>query len=234
MVKATTTIVIMLAAIWQAAMAQAPTAQVDRSTVAMKESFNLVIDVAGSGVRNLPDFSLLEEDFELIGPPRRATEVTTINGETQARTRFFVTLTPKHPGTLQIPALRIGAASTEPLIIIVTEAVVVRADETPPDLFLEAQVSQTRPLVQSQVTYTMRLFHAIDIREGSLSEPELRDAVVVRLGDDVQYQVGRFGQSYQVVERRYAIFPQISGVMTLPPPIFNGQLPEKRELSSSE
>ena len=226
------TMAIMFVALWQGAMADEPTVQVDRSTVAMKESFNLIIDVSGSGVRDVPDFAVLEENFELIGPPRRATEVTTINGETQARTRFFVTLTPKRPGELQIPALKIGTASTQPLTIHVTEAAGVGAGDKAPDLFLEAQVSEAEPLVQSQVTYTMRLFHAIDIREGSLSEPELRDAVVVRLGDDVQYQVERFDRSYQVVERRFAVFPQISSPMTLPPPIFNGQLPEKRELSS--
>lgn len=212
--------------------ANEPTAVVDRTTVAMQESFNLIVEVPGSGTRNQPDFSVLETDFEMVRQPAKETEVTIINGESQATTRFFITLTPRRTGELQVPSLRVGNATTKPIAIVVTEAAIVKANDGAPDLFLEAEVSDPQPLIQSQVTYTMRLFHAVDIREGSLSEPELRHAVVIRLGDDVQYQVDRNERSYQVVERRYAVFPERSGPMTLPSPIFNGQLPEKRELSS--
>ena len=233
MVKTTTTaVLLLLLTFYHGAWGDEPTAVVDRTTVAMKESFNLIIEVPGSGTRNQPDFAVLETDFEMVRKPAKETEVTIINGESQATTRFFITLTPKRPGELQVPSLTIGNTTTKPIAIVVTEAAIVVDEDGAPDLFLEAEVSDPQPLIQSQVTYTMRLFHAVDIREGSLSEPELRHAVVIRLGDDVQYQVNRNQRRYQVVERRYAVFPERSGPMTLPPPVFSGQLPERRELSS--
>ena len=212
-------------------MADNPSAQVDRYTVAMQESFNLVVEVPGSGARNQPDMTPVEENFKILRGSK-STAVTVIDGESQASTQFFYTLTPKRLGELQIPALQIDGASTEAITILVTAAAIVSIGDNAPDLFLEAEVNSSRPMVQSQVTYTMRLFHALDIRDGSLSEPELRDTVVIRLGDDVQYQVDRHQRTYQVVERRFAVFPEISGPMVFPPPIFKGQLPEKRELSS--
>ena len=167
----------MLLTFWQGAVADEPTAQVDRTAVAMQESFNLIVEVPGSGTRNQPDFTVLEADFEIVRKPAKETKITIINGESQATTRFFITLTPRRPGELQVPSLDVGNATTEPITILVTEAAIADVEDGAPDLFLEAEVSHLEPLIQSQITYTMRLFHAVDIREGSLSEPELRHAV---------------------------------------------------------
>ena len=223
--------VLMLLAVCRSVVADEPTAEVNRTAVAMQESFTLMVEVTGSGARNQPDLSVLEESFEIVRGSKR-TEVKVVDGESQAKTKFFYTLTPKRPGVLKIPALKVGDAATQAITIYVTKAAIVSVDDGAPDLFLEAEVTEQQPLVQSQITYTMRLFQAIDTREGSLSEPELRDAIVIRLGDDVQYEVDRYDRSYLVVERRYAVFPEVSGPITFPSPVFNGQLPEKRELSS--
>ena len=225
MVK-TTTLLLLLLVFSQHAIADEPTAEVDRTTVAMKESFTLTVTVPGSSARNRPDMGVIENDFGVVQASEKTT-VNVVNGVAQARTEFFITLKPKRVGELQIPALKIGGATTQALTITVTEATLVDLDSDAPDLFLEASVPDSQFVVQGQITYVVRLFLAVDIREGSLSEPELRNAVVIRLGDDVQYQVDRFGRSYHVVERRFAIFPEISGTLSLPPPVFKGQLPEK-------
>lgn len=231
MVKTAPTYFMIMLLVIPIAAASEPAVQVDRRTVAMKESFTLTIEVPGSGATNQPDLSVIEEHFSVVRGAKN-TEIKVVDGETRARTQFFYTLTPKRPGKLAIPAFTIGEKTTLPISINVTEAAIVAADAHAPDLFLEAALTDTHPLVQSQVTYTMRLFHAIDIREGILSEPELRDAVVLRLGDDVQYEVDRYERRYQVVERHYAVFPEVSGQMMIPSPIFSGQLPQQRELSA--
>jgi hypothetical protein len=49
-------------------------------------------------------------------------------------------------------------------------------------------------------------------------------AVIEKLGDDVTFNTTRNGKRYAVVERKYAIFPQSSGHITIEPVVFEGQL----------
>ena len=84
------------------------------------------------------------------------------------------------------------------------------------------EVTPGNPYVQSQVTYVLRLFHAVDIPEGALSDPIVTLASVERLGQDRRYQAQRAGREYRVVERRYSIFPEQSGLMEIAPVEFNG------------
>jgi hypothetical protein len=68
----------------------------------------------------------------------------------------------------------------------------------------------------------------VEIREGSLTEPELQDVVIERLGEDVTFQTRRGGRLYQVTERRFALFPQKSGLVTIEPTVFQGQVLDNR------
>lgn len=200
--------------------------RLDRDLVRVGETFQLIVEVPGQNLKLEPDLSPLAQSFEVLGQSR-STRVNVVNGQTDARTSFHIELTAKQPGEHRI-ALLVGAEQSNP----VTLKVIPRreSDDEPalPHIFLEAEAKPVEPYVQSQVTYTVRLFHSVDIREGSLSEPELPGAVVERLGDDVTYEVPRDGKRYRVIERRYAIFPQASGVLTVPPPVFSGQVPDNR------
>ena len=80
-------------------------------------------------------------------------------------------------------------------------------------MFLDVKATPEQPYVQSQVLYTLRLYRRVDIAQAELSEPELTDAVVEKLGEDSNYNTVVNGVSYLVTERKYAIFPQKSGVM---------------------
>jgi hypothetical protein len=79
------------------------------------------------------------------------------------------------------------------------------------------------------VIYTVRLLYTVRIVKGDLSEPRLNAAHIRRLSEDRPYSTQRNGSLYQVIERRYAIFPQSSGKLTIPAPVFSGQIPESRK-----
>jgi hypothetical protein len=51
----------------------------------------------------------------------------------------------------------------------------------------------------------------------------------VRLLQETPYQAERGGERYRVLERRYAIFPERSGELTLPPMQLSGRLVERRD-----
>jgi hypothetical protein len=91
-------------------------------------------------------------------------------------------------------------------------------------IFLEVQVEPQNPYVQSQVLYTARLFYTVPLLEGSLDAPNLQQASVERLGEDISYDSIRNGQRYRVIERRYVIYPEKSGELTIPAIQLHGRI----------
>jgi hypothetical protein len=92
---------------------------------------------------------------------------------------------------------------------------------------MEVSVDEDAPYVQQQVILTVRIFHRIQWREGSLSDPRFQggEVLVERLGDDRTYQAVRDGQSWQVIERRYALFPQAHGKLEMEPLLLSISVP---------
>ena len=90
------------------------------------------------------------------------------------------------------------------------------------DVFIEGGVENKNPYVQSQVLYVARLYSATKIEQGTWPPPAVVDALIEPLGDDIYFQDSRKGRIYNVVERRYVIFPQKSGKVEIPPSEFVG------------
>lgn len=90
------------------------------------------------------------------------------------------------------------------------------------DVFIEGGVENKNPYVQSQVVYVARLYSATKIEQGTWPPPAVVDALIEPLGDDIYFQDSRKGRIYNVVERRYVIFPQKSGRFEIPPSEFVG------------
>ena len=90
------------------------------------------------------------------------------------------------------------------------------------DVFIEGSVENKNPYVQSQVVYVARLYSATKLEQGTWPPPAVVDALIEPLGDDIYFQDSRKGRIYNVVERRYVIFPQKSGRLEIPPSEFVG------------
>jgi hypothetical protein len=58
------------------------------------------------------------------------------------------------------------------------------------------------------------------------------EAIVERLGEDQRYQVVRGGRNFVVNERRYAIFPQQAGALTLGPAMYEAMVIPNRGFSN--
>jgi hypothetical protein len=149
------------------------------------------------------------------------------------------TLVPRSPGKLRLsPVVVHGTAKGTPVngrtqaleLQVLPQAGSGAAPSThlePGDLFLEAEVDKSSPYVQEQVLYTVRLFRAVAIENAALSAPSVSggDAVIQRIGQDRRYQTSRNGRSYQVTQRRFVVFPQTSGGLTIVPVNLQAALP---------
>ncbi|MGZ5013241.1 MAG: BatD family protein [Methylobacter sp.] len=218
----------------------------DRNPVSLDESFQIIF-TANDTPDNDPDFSPLEQDFEILGQSQSSNS-SWINGRSSRTIQWTLNVMAKHPGNLVVPAVKFGDDESQPASILVTQATASKTVNTDDDLFLEVEANPQSPYVQSQVLYTVRLYRRVDIAQAALNEPELSDAVVEKLGDDSNYNTQIDGVNYLVTERKYAIFPQKSGALTIKPlmltaevmasnrPNFNGffnsQMTKTRKISS--
>lgn len=199
-------------------------ATVNRYTLEEGESLKLRLQIDESSLLNKPDYSPLEKDFDIIDVGR-SSQVQIINGDTKSSTVWKLALIPKRAGEIIIPAIRLGKLKTQPITINVTKATAQSSNilQTQPKIMVEAVADKTSAYVQEQIIYTVRLlFQGIQIRKWNLSEPTAGDAIIHPLGDPTQYEKNIGGISYGVLEKRYAIFPQSSGELEVPPITFAG------------
>ncbi len=205
------------ATVGQAAQWQVRT---DRQPIHEEESFRLIFETAQEADGS-PDFSLLERDFELLGK-QQGSSFQSVNGQHSHKTSWTVTLLPRRAGTFTIPAIAFGRDHSPEYTVVIdkgTAPTPKKGAKQAEDLFLEVSTTPEKGMVQSQVIYTVRFFRSVEISGASLTEPALEasDAVVEKLGEDQTFETNRNGTHYLVVERRYALFPQRSGRLTVAP-----------------
>jgi len=200
------------------------TAQLDRDRVTEGESIRLTIEAAGQ-ISAMPDTDPLNKDFEVTGT-MSGSRVNIVNGNMDSRTTWTISLVPRRSGTLTIPSLQLNGESTPESTVHVSDASANTAPDAKLPIFIETEVDQTDPYVQGMVRYTQRVFFAVNLAQGSLSEPEQENILVRKLGEDREYVTQRNGRSYNVIEREFVIFPQISGSLVIPASVLNAQILE--------
>ncbi len=194
----------------------------DRNVVNLNESFKITF-TANQSPDDDPDFSSLEQDFSVLNQSSGSSS-SWINGKSAKTLQWSLSVMAKHAGTLIIPAVKFGHDVTSPLQISVTEAITTKASNNDEDIFLEVEASPKETYIHTQVLYTLRLYTRVDLAQARLDEPELADAVIERLGDDSRFNTQLHGLDYSVTERKYAIFPQKSGKLTIKPLVLTVEL----------
>jgi hypothetical protein len=204
------------------------TLQLDRQRVTVGETVTLTF-VTNDAKQSLDaDFSVLEQDFEIIDR-RSETQLSIVNGRQTAQVKLLLTVEPRRSGRVTIPAFGFGGASTEPVVLQVDEAPQLQAGELPP-VFLEVELAPERGpyYVHAQLGLIVRVFYQQNLTEAAIGQPDPAPAAV-RLLQETPYQAERGGKRFRVLERRYAIFPERSGELVVPPMELSGRLVERRD-----
>ncbi len=200
-------------------------AYVDQNPVPENQSFTLTLQ--SDGADGSPDLSGLKKDFDVLNQSKSST-FQDINGATSQQVQWQISLMARHAGRLVIPAIPVGSERSAPIALTVTTTARSSSGQ-PKGLFLDVQADPPDPYVQAQVHYTVRLYHAVDLGSGAtLSDPSPASgaAIVEDLGKDLEYETTRDGIRYDVVERDYALYPQRSGKLVIPPVEFDGDVVE--------
>lgn len=198
-------------------------ADVDRQVIDENDVIVLEIRFDGQARSDDFDFARLEKDFIVLNQ-QRAHQLTLIGGRPYAVTSWSLTLQPKRRGALTIPGFNIDGEQTDPITITVTAPTPEAQEEMARMVFMETDVSNSEVYVQEQLTYRVRLYYSENaVLFGELPPmPRFEQAVVEPMGGPSNNVEVRDGQRYLVIERRYAIVPQRSGALELPPESFVG------------
>ena len=169
-----------------------------------------------------PDIDKVEGDFEIIGQNQRYS-IQTVNSEMIGEVTWTYQLAPKKPGRLTIPSLAFRDAESDPVTIEVVDRNPPEQNNSARESFIELSADKDSVYVQEQLVLSVKLFFNGNLIRGELSEPSHPNAIIESLGKQTEYTRYRDGARYRVVERRYAIFPQQPGDLTLPTIKFEGQ-----------
>ncbi|MEJ2913117.1 BatD family protein [Pseudoalteromonas sp. C12FD-1] len=206
-------------------------ASVDKNPVLAGEFFMLNISVDDTIKSEQPDTSVLLKDF-VVGPTSLSTRTNIINGSINKQTTWSVKLMTRNEGEYTIPAFTVAGLSSQPIKLKVAKRA-ADADKNN-DIFLKTELSNNSLFVQEAGVYTIKLYLAKELLDGSLSTPSMEDAQLTQLGKQTESYELVDGKRYLVITREYLLQPQKSGVYTIVGPTFQGRVQQNyRQLEVS-
>ena len=190
------------------------TATVDRSVIDSNETLQLVIRYDGQVMTGQPDFSPLENDFEILSNNRQQ-QYSWVNGQSESYTDWTMVLMPKRTGLVLIPSLNFKKNVSNAVEIRVRSASAAAAGAGKQPIYTETLVDKESVYIQEQLVLTHRLYTSVQLSDLSLSDLNVPDVILQKIGDN-QYQKTINGRNYLVVEIKYALFPQVAGKLVIP------------------
>lgn len=207
------------------------TVTTDRDQVALNETFQLVFKVQGEEAGE-PDFSPLNKDFQLLGTSR-SSQFSIINGNTTQSKSYTLRMAPKRAGELVIPAISFGNDQSDPgrMQVLESAAAVSGTTDVEDVLKVTASVDVADPYVQQQVLLTVKIYRRVNWQQASLSELDAggSDLLVRQLGEDKHYRTTLEGRDWEVIERKFALFPQQSGELEISPFMLTASVVDDRQ-----
>lgn len=199
-------------------------AQVDRTVVTEGDSLNLMLRFSDFQVPGDPDISALTQDFEVSSPSKSSQFQTVLGQGSQGSVEWRYSLTPKRMGILTIPSFELNGERSEPISIKVKPMSKELKDKLSQSLFFDVDIDKNSAFVQEQILYTERIYFSLALTNHQLSPFEVENAVVEPLDEAKLFQTRYQGRDYQVIERRFAIFPQTSGTLVIPSQSYRGEV----------
>lgn len=174
------------------------------------------------------DLTKFNEDFHIISQGT-SQNITNINGSIKRIYETILTLVPKRTGKIEIPAIYTKTQHTKPVQITVspaTDSVQSENGETKTLFFVKSSINKKNPVVSEQLVYTVKLYLTLDsaLIDGMIVPPQSEGAFVEAFGEANHFQEEYKGQTYNVYEHKFLVFPQHTGKVVLSAPTFKGAI----------
>ena len=192
--------------------------RLSRTNIDELESVQLTIRASGTRSVEELDLSELEENFQITNT-NTSSQYQYINGSEQSWVDYQITLKPKMPGELTVPSLKIGSQRSAPINLTVRPISQSLRNEINELVFFEVETSKDTIYVQEQLVFTRRLVYSngVQLYNEIPGPPEIDNALVLTLGETKSGTTQRNGKKYGIVEQTFAIFPEKSEILEIPP-----------------
>ena len=199
--------------------------ELQREQLVLGESFIAVFETSNL-MQVTPDFSPLEENFEILNVAR-SQSFRIVNRQHSQENRWQVELMPRQSGVLVFPSIHFGSEQTRERALQVLPAPSPGGSGDQQALILTARFDRDFVYVQAQALLIIELMQAegMQLQRPTLAQPKVieGDARLQQLqGRNYQRSVRQ--QNYRVYEVRYAVFAQSSGTLTFAPITLEGRL----------
>lgn len=205
---------------------------VDSNTISLQESLNLTIQSTEGDPSDI-DVSPIELFFE-IAQRSSSTNVSITNGSYNKIKRLQLLLLPKKLGQVTIPSFELAGERSQPIQVTITQAAAGQQNKAANDFArVELSVSDNDKSirVQQQLIVTMRLYYQGDrFVDGRIGDIAPLNSILEKI-EEKTYQDNINGIAWQVLERRYALYPQKSGQLNIPAVRFDGSMRDNRQRS---
>jgi len=198
------------------------TRSVDRNSLSINETLTLTLRYDERASSDSLDLEALRQDFDVLSvQPQTSNSVSIVNGNysQQTQTTWTVTLAPKREGTLVIPSFNIDGNVSDAIAIEVSQSTGATSQDKPMLVTLETENS--RAYVGQQILVKVELLaqeYVSNLSGGRLSLPNAH----LEMLDQQSFRRVQNGIAWQVIEWEYALIPEQSGTLELPPQLFSG------------
>ncbi|MDF1756810.1 MAG: BatD family protein [Legionellaceae bacterium] len=199
---------------------------IGKTDLQLNDTFRVILTFDHELSNDAPDLVPLLKDFDILST-ERSVSYSNINGKVSSSGQWSLVLRPKRVGTLTIPPITIGRESSLPTKVVVTDNSQVVVDEKKSNssyTILQASVNESNPYINQEVIYTVKLLNRQRLYDAQYTPPEVENALVIPLGDGHHSQTKYKGETFEVEEQSYAIFPQKKGEFIISPPTFTADL----------
>ncbi|MDY6838281.1 MAG: BatD family protein [Thermodesulfobacteriota bacterium] len=197
--------------------------QLDRKEATLSDSIRMIVSVAGARESDSKPSVHGLEAFHVTGGGT-SSRLEIINGQVRTGIDFTYFIQPKESGTFKVGPAEItidgNVVKSNKETLKVTEPSRSSGTARGP-LFLTAALSPKEVYVEEQTIYTLKLFRQTRISDISLDLPEQEHLSFKQLGKPLEYNSVHNGQSYQVLEVRYALTASSEGAYKIGPSSMN-------------
>lgn len=199
------------------------TATVDRNTLTLNDRLQLTLTIHGTQDTAPPSFPSIE-GFTLLYGPKISVQTKIINGNVSTSKGYTYVLQPAAKGKFTIGPSVVeykGNTYTSPPVSVEVADAKPSPETQSPNLekaiFIELSADKNTAYLYEQTVLSFKLYFqkGLPISDINYTAPLTKNFMEEKLGDQRQYEEIRDGIIYNVLELRTALFPMVSGELTI-------------------
>lgn len=200
------------------------TATVDQNVLTLNDRLELTLTIQGTQDTSPPSFPNIE-GFTLLFGPKISAQTRFINGDVSISKGYTYVLQPTAKGKFTIGPSTVEykgkVYSSSPLTVEVigSQSADTHSAELEKLVFVDLSTDKKEAYIYEQLILSFKFYFqkGLPINDISYVAPTTKNFMEEKLGDQKQYEEIKGGIIYNVLELQTAIFPMVSGELTISP-----------------